>query len=266
MRRTLFYPLLGTIASLCFDIAAAKQIVVGDKESISETTCPEHRYSVHIFSKDPLVIYIPDFITEEETLHLQEITRSQFTKSEVVDEAGNRMNATTRNSRSTSPPRDDVIRCIENRALAFQGFDIPRSHLEPLQLVAYELGENYQHHTDWFESPSQTTAEVGGNRLTSFFVYVTVEDVTGGGTNFPMLDAPRDERWCEFINCDEPWDAGVTFRPIPRNAVFWQNLRKDGTGDRATLHAGLPVTSGKKMGMNIWTRQGPLSELYRGKE
>lgn len=31
-----------------------------------------------------------------------------------------------------------------------------------------------------------------------------------------------------------------------------------------TLHAGLPVTSGNKVGMNIWTRQGVVPEELRG--
>jgi prolyl 4-hydroxylase len=156
------------------------------------------------------------------------------------------------------------VRCIETRALSFQGFDIPRTHLEPLQLGQDTRGETYLHHTDWFEAATQTTAAVGGNRLSSFFVYVAVTNVTGGGTNFPILDAPRDERWCEFVDCDEPWEKGVTFRPLPGNAVFWQNLHEDGSGDLATIHAGLPVTSGIKLGMNIWTRQGPLDEKFRG--
>lgn len=95
------------------------------------------------------------------------------------------------------------------------------------------------------------TPEVGGNRLSSFFVYVAANNLTGGGTNFPILNAPYDERWCEFVDCDEPWDNGVTFRPVPGNAVFWQNLYEDGSGDPATIHAGLPVTSGSKLGMNI---------------
>lgn len=95
------------------------------------------------------------------------------------------------------------------------------------------------------------TPEVGGNRLSSFFVYVAAGNLTGGGTNFPILNAPYDERWCEFVDCDEPWDNGVTFRPVPGNAVFWQNLNEDGSGDPATIHAGLPVTSGSKLGMNI---------------
>ena len=144
---------------------------------------------------------------------------------------------------------------------------MPRSHLEPLQLVQYGRGENYEHHTDWFEAASKTTDEVGGNRLTSFFVYLAAsDDITGGGTNFPMLDAPRDERWCKYVNCDEPWDNGVTFRPVPGNAVFWQNLKEDGSGHRGTLHAGLPLTNGTKIGMNIWTRERPLSAVIRGEE
>lgn len=108
---------------------------------------------------------------------------------------------------------------------------------------------------------------MGGNRISSFFAYVHVaNDTTGGGTNFPLVDSPRDEQWCKskYVDCDEPWENGVTFRPIEGNAVFWQNLLPNGIGDDRTLHAGLPVTSGGKIGMNIWTRQAPLGEDVRG--
>lgn len=100
-----------------------------------------------------------------------------------------------------------------------------------------------------------------------------VQDGTiGGGTNFPMLDAPKAlpkvDEWCQFIDCDEPWESGVTFRPIAGNAVFWMNMIDDGkgklVGDERVLHAGLPVTSGGKVGMNIWTREEDLEEEYRG--
>jgi prolyl 4-hydroxylase len=160
-----------------------------------------------------------------------------------------------------------VVRCIEERALLFQGFDIPRTHLEPLQLVKYGAGQHYHFHTDWYPDPAHAVAEMGGNRLSSIFAYVHVaNDTTGGGTNFPLVDAPRDDRWCrmKYVDCDEPWENGVTFRPIEGNAVFWQNLHPNGVGDDRTLHAGLPVTSGGKIGMNIWTRQAPLSQDIRG--
>ncbi|CAG8961931.1 hypothetical protein HYFRA_00014089 [Hymenoscyphus fraxineus] len=258
-------PHLSAIAVISLLVNAVLVTASTSKQTaLQSTPCEDPPYRIHVLSKRPLVIYISDFVTEKERQHVQELTKSSFTRSSVADETGTKAQRQTRTSQSASVPRDDIVRCIENRALSFQGFDIPRSHLESLQLVKYGTGEKYQPHTDWFEAESLKTAEVGGNRETSFFAYIAVSNITGGGTNFPLLDAPREERWCEYIDCDEPWENGVTFRPVSGNAVFWQNLAGDGTGDHATLHAGLPVTSGNKIGMNIWTRQWPLSSVYRG--
>jgi prolyl 4-hydroxylase len=63
---------------------------------------------------------------------------------------------------------------------------------------------------------------------------------------------PEDKAWCAFIDCDSA-DGGVTFKPIAGNAVFWENLQQHGGIHPDTLHAGLPVLSGQKIGMNIWT-------------
>jgi len=160
------------------------------------------------------------------------------------------------------------VRCIEDRALSFQGYDVSRTQLEPLQLVKYSgPAEYYKFHFDWFTDPRYSFTENGGNRLSSFFVYVYVSnDTTGGGTNFPLVDAPTNERWCaeKILDCDEPYENGVTFRPAEGNAVFWENLTPLGVGDRKTLHAGLPIMTGEKIGMNIWTRQAALSEEARG--
>jgi prolyl 4-hydroxylase len=76
---------------------------------------------------------------------------------------------------------------------------------------------------------------------------------TGGGTNFPRLKTPTDGKWCKFIDCDEPYVNGVTFKPIVGNAIFWENLHPNGSGHKDTWHAGLPVTSGSKTGLNIWS-------------
>ncbi|KAJ9149890.1 2OG-Fe(II) oxygenase superfamily protein [Pleurostoma richardsiae] len=229
-------------------------------------TCTHPPYKVHLVSKSPLVIYIEDFITPKERAHLQEITKDTFSHSAVASSGGQTIHS-VRTSQSTSVARDAVVRCIEDRALAFQGYDTPRSYLEPLQLVRYAPGERYHFHTDWFTDPAHAVAALGGNRVSSFFAYVAVAPgTTGGGTGFPLVEAPRDERWCSVVDCDVPWEEGVTFRPVEGNAVYWENLLPDGRGDQRTLHAGLPVTSGGKIGMNIWTRQAPLSEQVRGKD
>lgn len=85
---------------------------------------------------------------------------------------------------------------------------------------------------------------------------------TGGGTNFPRLRMPRKRQWCRFIECDEDNTSGtsyegVTFKPIKGNAIFWENLRPDGTGYPETWHAALPVLSGTKVGLNIWSWYQP---------
>lgn len=36
--------------------------------------CPKHALSVHVFSRSPLVIYIPNFVTEDESRHLIELS------------------------------------------------------------------------------------------------------------------------------------------------------------------------------------------------
>jgi prolyl 4-hydroxylase len=94
-------------------------------------------------------------------------------------------------------------------------------------------------------------------------VYVDAQ-CEGGGTEFPRIQMPDIEkgRWCEFLECgqqrensgdDTKENLGVTFKPIAGNAVFWVNLRPDGRGYAETWHAGLPVVSGWKIGLNIWS-------------
>ncbi|KAH8885348.1 hypothetical protein GQ53DRAFT_366283 [Thozetella sp. PMI_491] len=257
------YSALAT-AALLHNVARASD--AAQAPLTGDYVCEHPPYKVQLVSKSPLVIYIDNFITAAEREHLQQATKDTFSHSGVASKGGKAIHS-VRSSQSTNVPRDAVVRCIEDRALHFQGYDIPRSHLEPLQLVKYAPGERYHFHTDWFTDPANAMATVGGNRASSFFAYVHVaNDTTGGGTNFPFLDAPSDERWCSVIDCDEPWENGVTFRPVEGNAVYWENLLSDGQGDPRTLHAGLGVTGGGKIGMNIWTRQAPLSTDIRGSD
>ena len=91
------------------------------------------------------------------------------------------------------------------------------------------------------------------------------DECEGGGTSFPRLEKPVDKGWCRFIECgsdeeqkegeeiDEEMEMGVTFKPIRGNAVYWENIKPDGTGYEESWHAGLPVKSGTKIGLNIWS-------------
>lgn len=71
----------------------------------------------------------------------------------------------------------------------------------------------------------------------------------------------EEDPWCRFVECEGgrvktgEGGLGVTFKPVEGNAVFWTNFRADGSaeGYRETWHAGLPVTKGEKVGLNIWS-------------
>ena len=156
--------------------------------------------------------------------------------------------------------------CIRFRAADFQG--IPTDHLEPLQVVRYATNGFFKHHYDWLSQGGDGTyspdvkcngdsyCEKGmGDRETTFFVYLQA-DCEGGETDFPEVEMGKtldEELWCEFVDC-ENGDGGVKFRPKAGNAIFWENL-EDGKGIKEVLHAGLPVKTGGKIGLNIWSRQ-----------
>ena len=119
------------------------------------------------------------------------------------------------------------------------------------------MGGHYKHHFDW------SGGSRNQDRVSTFMVYVDA-DCEGGGTEFPRIRGPELRgRWCEFLECGEEDGegemgrrrerVGVTFKPIGGNAVFWENLRPDGRGYEETYHAGLPVLSGWKVGLNIWS-------------
>lgn len=206
-------------------------------------TCPHHAYNVHIFSRDPLVIYIQSFLSNEEAEHLVRISEDKFRPSTVWTEGVERLDTTVRESEKALLDRDDIVKCIENRARVFQGWR-PDVFIEKLWSQRYTQNGHYRHHYDWSSASSHS------GRVSSFMVYLEA-NCTGGGTNFPRLEIPRGGNWCEFVECDS--EQGVTFRPLKGNAVFWENLRADGTGYKECWHAGLPVLSGTKIGLNIWS-------------
>ena len=60
------------------------------------------------------------------------------------------------------------------------------------------------------------------------------------------------------MDCNESPAAGVTFKPMVRNGIYWENLQANGNNHPKTLHAGLPVSSGMKFGLNKWTLRKSL--------
>ena len=149
-------------------------------------------------------------------------------------------------------PGDLVVSCIEHRSTDFQG-SMPQGHLEDLQVVKYDVNDQFRPHYDWasvMENP----------RISTIFAYLRYDDCTGGSTQFPRIEGAFPTRWCKFIDFEESKDGleagGIGFKQIVGNPVFWSQLYPNGTGHPDVWHAGMPVRKGRKFGMNIMTRRG----------
>lgn len=217
--------------------------------------------SVYIYMINILYLEFCPFVTMLIISHSEPL----FAPSTVTSDGKNiYQNTSVRDSYVALLPRDNTVRCIEQRAMSFQGF---REDLwiERLRTQKYVQGGHYTHHFDWGSGAR------GWGRVSSMMVWVAADDVEGGGTQFPLLvNKGPQEKWCQWVECpdvQEILDAsrqdvsggndglGLTFKPIPGNAIFWENFRPDGTGRgfEETWHAGLPVNKGVKVGLNIWS-------------
>ncbi|CAK7220359.1 hypothetical protein SBRCBS47491_004162 [Sporothrix bragantina] len=264
-------------------------LALEDPVADEDLVCPDDAYTVHIFNKAPLVLYVENFLSLTERRHLVEISTPIYEAATITHDGGGSVerNATIRDSEVAVVPRTDIVRCIEARARRLQGW---RDDLwiERLRVQRYHSPSgHYSYHYDWSRSGAATG---GWGRVSSLMVFVDDGEVDksgsenvplkGGGTAFPRL--PRrssDARWCKFIRCSDgnggnggnesgadPDDlqasasasnssTGVVFQPVVGNAVFWENFRPDGTGRayEETWHAGLRVLQGVKVGLNIWS-------------
>lgn len=89
------------------------------------------------------------------------------------------------------------------------------------------------------------------------FIECDVEGVYGNGTTTSTTNSSSGSSGGGGSNTGvsgkEDLTEGVIFKPIPGNAVYWENMRNDGSGYAESWHAGLPVLEGSKIGLNIWS-------------
>ncbi|KAM3501059.1 hypothetical protein MY11210_009428 [Beauveria gryllotalpidicola] len=135
--------------------------------------------------------------------------------------------------------------------------NLQHQHIEGLQLVKYEAGgDKFNLHTDWQETVVQGHSDRHGaprrsRRLGTIFVYLQ-DSCSRGETYFPELAAVSEEadggKFARAVG-----DKGLLVKPVRGNGIFWNNIYPNGSGDPRVIHAGLPVESGVKVGLNMWS-------------
>jgi hypothetical protein len=128
-------------------------------------------------------------------------------------------------------------------AVPFQGIEkriaewshIPQNNGESMNLLKYELGQEYKPHFDFFNG-EEWTRNVG-NRLATVLMYLSdVED--GGETIFPNAEG-----------------GAIKVKPKAGDAVLFFDLTTENQGDNYSLHGSIPVIKGTKWAMTRWIRE-----------
>ncbi len=186
----------------------------------------------------PRVVLFGGLLSDKECDELIALSRPRVTPSNVVDldSGGEKLHADrTSSGAALTRGGTPLISRLEQRIAALLNW--PVDHGEALQILRYEVGQEYKPHYDYVD-PAQPGAAPflarGGQRVASLVMYLnTPQD--GGATNFP--------------------DVGLEVAAVKGNAVFFSYDRPHPS--TKTLHGGMPVRAGEKWVATKWLREGP---------
>lgn len=104
----------------------------------------------------------------------------------------------------------------------------------PISFVKYEKGDEYKEHYDSYGNLKDFPNIESGDRVKTSILYLN-DDYVGGETKFSF--------------------EGVEIKSSAGDLLVWDNLNKDGTLNRRTLHSGLPIIEGTKYIIVVWIRE-----------
>lgn len=199
-------------------------------------------FNTKIIKENPYIVKIRRFLNTEEVNTLLNMAEGKFTRSTIVVN-GQMTHSKTRTSETAfitengnSNKYSDPVERVLNRVCYLVGCN--RNQIEALMVVKYGDGEEYYNHHDYFKPEHQNIIADGGQRISTFFCYLSsLNEDEGGETEFPLIE----------LKC----------KPSKGTAIFWWNVDTNGNLLYKTLHRGNPVKSKTniKYGLNIWVRE-----------
>lgn len=183
------------------------------------------------------VLYRHNFITPEECEYVIKLANPIFQPSRLMTDEGLTDYYRTSYSAELVFPQDEILNSIRKRSAEW--LNVPESNFEYFQCVSYGPGQEYQAHYDTFDEKfeqGKEELEKIGQRKYTMLAYLN-DDFVGGETYFPLLD--------------------LLIRPKKGSVLVFENLDDNGKILKTSLHAGLPVTTGNKIAMNMWIRTKP---------
>lgn len=179
-------------------------------------------------NEEPLIVVLGNVLSEEECDELIRLSQDRLQRSKIGD-TREINNLRTSNSMFFQESENETITRIEHRVS--QIMNIPIVNGEGLQILNYQIGQEYKPHFDYFDSGKKA---VSNPRISTLVMYLN--DVEQGGeTIFPKLN---------FSVC-----------PQKGMAVYFEYFYNDQALNELTLHAGAPVVIGEKWAATQWMRR-----------
>lgn len=196
----------------------------------------DRQVEVLLSLRDPCLVLLGEVLSPEECRALIEAAHPRLERSLTVHTrtGGEELNAHRTSDgmffeRSESP----LLRTLESRLERLLHW--PAENCEPLQVLHYRPGTQYEPHYDYFdpaEPGTPTILQRGGQRVATLVIYLNTPE-QGGGTIFP--------------------DLGLEVAPRQGHAVFFRYDRPHPS--TRTLHGGAPVLAGEKWVATQWMRE-----------
>ncbi|MEH7224461.1 2OG-Fe(II) oxygenase [Bacillus sp. JJ1566] len=174
----------------------------------------------------PLIVILGNVLSDEECDELMRLSKDRMHRSKI----SNAQVDTMRTSSSTFIEESEnvIVTRIEKRIS--QIMNIPMEHGEGLQILNYQIGQEYKAHFDFFT----TNYKLNNPRISTLVMYLS--DVEQGGeTYFPNLN--------------------FSVSPQKGMAVYFEYFYNDPALNELTLHGGAPVIVGDKWAATQWMRR-----------
>lgn len=196
------------------------------------------KMAVAMRMQTPDMTLFSNFMTPSQCDELIEQAKSRLARSKTFDpKTGNPIEHQNRTSYGMFFRRGEtpLVDYIEKKISAITG--VPVDHGEGIQVLRYEVGQEYKPHHDYFDPtrPGYDRVDGGaGQRVATFLMYLNTPD-KGGGTSFP--------------------ESKVLVEACKGNGLLFRYPTTD--KESKSLHGGAPVQAGVKWVATKWLRQKP---------
>ena len=202
---------------------------------------------INTLCNDPYIYTIDNFLTEKECKFIIDVSKDNLTLAGVSVMKGEKgLEAGKYKGRTNSSywmPHNAYPETLKIAKKIAKKIGCNYRCFENFQVIHYNENEEYKYHYDAYNKEDKEKYKKfcgeRGNRIRTVLVYLN--DVKeGGGTGFDSLTE---------------YDSEVIVEPKMGKMVVFNNVNDDGSLNKKSRHAGLPVIQGEKWAFNLWLRE-----------